>query len=59
VFEPFHRINTSSSGAGLGLNLVQKAAELHGGRVLFLDLDPGFCVRLEVRSVTPGSGAGP
>ncbi len=59
VFEPFHRINTSSSGAGLGLNLVQKAAELHGGRVLFLDLDPGFCVRVEIRSVTPGSGAGP
>ncbi len=59
VFEPFHRINTNSSGAGLGLNLVQKAAELHRGRVLFLDLDPGFCVRLEIRSVAPRSGAGP
>ncbi|CAH0300086.1 sensor histidine kinase [Agrobacterium fabrum] len=51
VFEPFHRINTNSPGAGLGLNLVQKAAELHRGRVLFLDLNPGFCVRLEIRSV--------
>lgn len=51
VFEPFHRINTNSSGAGLGLNLVQKAAELHCGRVTFLDLDPGFGVRLEIRSV--------
>ncbi|MDO3442851.1 HAMP domain-containing sensor histidine kinase [Agrobacterium sp. V1] len=51
VFEPFHRINTNSSGAGLGLNLVQKAAELHRGRVTFLDLDPGFGVRLEIRSV--------
>ncbi|PYG61161.1 signal transduction histidine kinase [Rhizobium sp. UGM030330-04] len=59
VFEPFHRINTNSSGAGLGLNLVQKAAELHRGTVLFLDLDPGFCVRLEIRSVAPRSGAGP
>lgn len=51
VFEPFHRINTNSSGAGLGLNLVQRAAELHGGRVQFLDLDPGFGVRLEIRSI--------
>lgn len=45
VFEPFRRINTHSSGAGLGLNLVQKAAEIHGGKVLFFDLKPGFCVR--------------
>lgn len=35
VFEPFRRINTHSSGAGLGLNLVQKAAEIHGGKVMF------------------------
>lgn len=59
VFEPFHRINTNSPGAGLGLNLVQKAAELHHGRVLFLDLNPGFCVRLEIRSVvSKGMAAG-
>lgn len=59
VFEPFHRINTNSPGAGLGLNLVQKAAELHRGRVLFLDLNPGFCVRLEIRSVaSKGAAAG-
>lgn len=59
VFEPFHRINTNSPGAGLGLNLVQKAAELHHGRVLFLDLNSGFCVRLEIRSVvSKGAAAG-
>ncbi|WCK01718.1 sensor histidine kinase [Agrobacterium tumefaciens] len=57
VFEPFHRINTNSPGAGLGLNLVQKAAELHRGRVLFLDLNPGFCVRLEIRSVVSKGAA--
>ncbi len=51
VFEPFRRINTHSSGAGLGLNLVQKAAEIHGGKVSFFDLKPGFCVRLQIRSV--------
>ncbi|NLR97606.1 HAMP domain-containing histidine kinase [Rhizobium sp. P38BS-XIX] len=57
VFEPFRRINTSSSGAGLGLNLVKKAAELHGGRVLFFDTSRGFCVRLEIRSIAPAEAA--
>ncbi|QWK79927.1 HAMP domain-containing sensor histidine kinase [Brucella sp. NBRC 12950] len=57
VFEPFRRINTHSSGAGLGLNLVQKAAEIHGGKVMFFDLKPGFCVRLQIQSVTARSGA--
>ena len=57
VFEPFYRINTNASGAGLGLNLVQKAAEIHGGRVVFLDLNPGFCVRLEIRSVASKDAA--
>ena len=53
VFEPFRRINASSSGAGLGLNLVKKADEIHGGRVLFLDTGQGFCVRLEIGSIPP------
>ncbi|MBB3569206.1 HAMP domain-containing sensor histidine kinase [Rhizobium sp. BK491] len=53
VFEPFRRINTSSSGAGLGLNLVKKAAELHGGRVSFPDTGSGFCVRLQIGSIPP------
>jgi signal transduction histidine kinase len=57
VFEPFHRINTNSPGAGLGLNLIQKAAELHCGRVSFIDLNPGFCVRLEIRSISSKSAA--
>jgi signal transduction histidine kinase len=57
VFEPFRRINTHSSGAGLGLNLVQKAAEIHGGKVVFFDLKPGFCVRLQIHSVAARSGA--
>ena len=53
VFEPFRRINASSSGAGLGLNLVKKAAEIHGGRVSFFDGGLGFCVRLEIGSIAP------
>lgn len=60
VFEPFRRINTSSSGAGLGLNLVKKAAEIHGGRVSFFDTSGGFCVRLEIGSIalSPMADAG-
>jgi len=53
VFEPFRRINASSSGAGLGLNLVKKAAELHGGRVSFADTSCGFCVSLQIGSISP------
>ncbi len=45
VLEPFHRLNLKSQGAGLGLNLAQKAAELHGGKVQFIS-NPGlFTVR--------------
>ena len=48
VLEPFYRLNTHSSGAGLGLNLAHKAAELHFGRLLFADTDDGFRVRIEI-----------
>ncbi len=36
VFEPFHRLTPRSTGAGLGLNLVQLVVERHGGRVSIL-----------------------
>lgn len=45
VFEPFHRLNLKSQGAGLGLNLVQKAAELHGGKVQLISAPGLFTVR--------------
>ncbi|MBB3285371.1 hypothetical protein FHT91_000328 [Rhizobium sp. BK347] len=35
------------------MNLVKKADEIHGGRVLFLDTGQGFCVRLEIGSIPP------
>ncbi|MEI2297056.1 sensor histidine kinase [Ensifer sp. MJa1] len=36
VFEPFYRLRPRSTGAGLGLNLAQEIARLHGGRVEIL-----------------------
>lgn len=33
VFEPFHRLRPRSTGAGLGLNLVQQVVEHHNGHV--------------------------
>jgi len=35
------------------LNLVKKAAELHGGRISFLYTSHGFCVRLQIGSIPP------
>ncbi|MFK0161341.1 sensor histidine kinase [Rhizobium sp. NPDC090279] len=37
IFEPFHRLPGHGKGFGLGLNLVQEIARLHGGGVCVLD----------------------
>ena len=37
IFEPFHRLPGQAKGFGLGLNLVQEIASLHGGQVLVLE----------------------
>jgi signal transduction histidine kinase len=49
IFEPFYRLRPSSTGAGLGLNLVREIVALHGGRVDVTDAAGGgawFRVRL-------------
>ncbi|AYG69448.1 MULTISPECIES: HAMP domain-containing sensor histidine kinase [unclassified Rhizobium] len=37
IFEPFYRLQGHGKGFGLGLNLVQEIARLHGGRVALLE----------------------
>jgi len=41
IFEPFYRMRPSSTGAGLGLHLVQEIIALHGGRIEVIDADGG------------------
>ena len=49
IFEPFYRLRPSSTGAGLGLHLVQEIVALHGGRIDVVEANGGgtwFRVRL-------------
>ncbi|MFS8046140.1 sensor histidine kinase [Rhizobium sp. BR 314] len=41
IFEPFHRLTGYGKGFGLGLNLVQEIARLHGGQVSVLEGSSG------------------
>ncbi|MDK2770541.1 MAG: HAMP domain-containing histidine kinase [Sphingomonas sp.] len=50
VFQPFHRLDRNSGGAGLGLNLVRRIMRLHGGDAIVEDApDGGACFRLIFR----------
>ena len=56
VFEPFRRLGTGSTGAGLGLHLVGDVVALPGGRISALD-GPlgGLCMRIELPTSRPAS----
>ncbi|MDR2891704.1 MAG: HAMP domain-containing histidine kinase [Deltaproteobacteria bacterium] len=48
IFEPFNRAGLATgNGVGLGLSLVKKIAELHGGRVWAANTAAGFCIYVE------------
>ncbi|WP_165973619.1 sensor histidine kinase [Luteibacter rhizovicinus] len=56
IFEPFYRLRPSSTGAGLGLHLVQEIVALHGGRIDLVEADGGgawFRVRLLAMAANP------
>jgi signal transduction histidine kinase len=52
IFQPFHRPDKSSSGAGLGLAIVQDVARRHGGRAYVDTGGPGtrFVVEMNLDS---------
>lgn len=57
VFEPFYRVRPRSSGAGLGLSIVDQIAKMHGGHVSVVDYHLGAKVRLTLsQSTRPESG---
>lgn len=49
VFEPFRRLGSGTTGAGLGLHLVSEVVALHGGRIVALTgPGGGLCMRLDL-----------
>ena len=49
IFDPFYRIDQAvGTGAGLGLSLVQKTVQLHGGEVMAVPTDLGLCLCIQL-----------
>jgi signal transduction histidine kinase len=47
VFEPYVRATGDPGGSGLGLSIVHRVMELHGGTVTLENHDRGLSVRLD------------
>lgn len=54
VFAPFHRLASGVDGAGLGLTIVQRIAQLHGAEVRLETGDDGVGLRACVAFPVPG-----
>ncbi len=51
IFEPFHRVDDTTTGTGLGLSITREIVELHGGNIT-MESEPGrgacFTVKLRL-----------
>jgi two-component system sensor histidine kinase CpxA len=49
IFEPFHRVRTKKeAGYGLGLAIVRKTIEAHGGTIEACNAEEGFRIRVRL-----------
>ena len=59
IFTPFFRVDASrdnaTGGVGLGLSIAQRAVNLHHGRLLAKNVDPGLSVSIELPVSNGGS----
>ena len=58
IVERFRRLDVSRgrAGHGLGLNLVNAVARLHGGRLIFDDCEPGLSATIELPLMPSSTG---
>jgi len=63
IFEPFFRVDNcrhaSTGGVGLGLAIVQRAVQLHGGSVRATNVEPGLMVSITLPAVWPEAASLP
>jgi signal transduction histidine kinase len=63
IFKPFFRVDdcrhASTGGVGLGLAIVQRAVQQHGGSVRATNADPGLMVSIMVPAVWPPAASLP